>query len=564
MDRRKIVICEYISTGVNYVDDVWARGYEPVLLEGQYVGTEEETAPIREARAAINARLRNKVKIIPENPDYSEILRQVKELDPVLVIAGSEFGVPLASRLSEDLGLPGNPVSALRSMTEKDAMHEALKENGLRYIRGQVIRSEAEAESYYRSLETEDVVVKRVRGAATQGVYLCHGFDETMRAVRGSLGNRVQDNGEDVDILMQERIIGTEYIVNTISCNGEHFVDSVWKYDKILMANGTNAYNNAMTVKELEIGHTALMRYACRVAAAVGVKYGPIHGEYMVDEKGPVLIEVNCRPMGAGLQRKYTEEIFGHHETDLALDSYLDPEKFRIELNKPYRIKKFGAIKLFILKEDTEVYSAPILQIAKHLKSYYTAVFERIGRSLVLPETRNLETTGGSVYLLHEDEHLVRAECELLHLLETKYPRILYQGKSPENKEPHIRPDLGEAIRLGNCHGATIVFSDTVKEFKGVTVVDDRSLDGAYDSFEYGILDLSKPETFLDHESVIQEIFTFTEKIRCGGKILAPESTYTHLPYGLEGMEILLKVAGLRIEMPMGKTKSLLVATKQY
>ena len=46
----------------------------------------------------------------------------MKELDPVLVIAGSEFGVPLATRLSEDLGLPGNPVSALRSMTEKDAI----------------------------------------------------------------------------------------------------------------------------------------------------------------------------------------------------------------------------------------------------------------------------------------------------------------------------------------------------------------------------------------------------------------------------------------------------------
>ena len=111
----------------------------------------------------------------------------MKELDPVLVIAGSEFGVPLATRLSEDLGLPGNPVSALRSMTEKDAMHEALKKSGLRYIRGMIVRDEAEAESCYRSLGTEDVVVKRVRGAGTQGVFLCHGLEETKRAVRESL-----------------------------------------------------------------------------------------------------------------------------------------------------------------------------------------------------------------------------------------------------------------------------------------------------------------------------------------------------------------------------------------
>ena len=175
MEKRTIVVCEYISTGINFVDDIRARGYEPVLLEGNYVGTEEESAPFREAIVAINVHYKDSVRIIVENPDYEDILRQVKELDPLLVIAGSEFGVPLATRLSEDLGLPGNPVSALRSMTEKDAMHEALKKNGLRYIRGMVVKDEAEAESCYRSLGTEDVVVKRVRGAGTQGVFLCHG-----------------------------------------------------------------------------------------------------------------------------------------------------------------------------------------------------------------------------------------------------------------------------------------------------------------------------------------------------------------------------------------------------
>ena len=114
----------------------------------------------------------------------------------------------------------------------------------------------------------------------------------------------------------------------------------------------------------------------------------------------------------------------------------------------------------------------------------------------------------------------------------------------------------------GNCHGATVVFSDTVKECAGATVVDETTLKDAYDSFEQGILDLSRPGSFSDLESVIQEILIFTEKIRPGGRILVPESTYAHLPYGIEGMEILLKVAGLRIEMPMSDNKSLLIASK--
>lgn len=559
--KRSIVICEYISTGINYIDDARSRGYEPVLVEGSYVGTPEEQAPIRAARDAINKHLAGSVKIICENSDYDEILRQVRETNPVVVVAGSEFGVALATRLAEDLGLPGNPVSRIPAMTEKDAMHEALRKAGIRYIRGKVITDESDAIEYYRSLGKEDVVVKRARGAATQGVYLCHGYDEMLSAVRKSFSQPVTDVNEPVAILMQERIIGTEYIVNTVSCAGRHRVVSVWKYDKVKMPNGANAYNYAMTVPRLEVGHSALVRYACQVADAVGVKYGPIHGEYMVDENGPVLIEVNCRPMGGGLQRKYVEEIFGHHETDVALDSYLDPKKFEEGLSAPYRVRKFGAMKIFITYSETEVDSAPILQISTHLRSFYSAGFDFIGRGRTIPETNSLETCGGQVNLLHEDEKVIREECDLLHLLETKYSGILYQSDRPQENASFPVPDIDAVMKAADCRGATLVFSDTATDVRGAIVADSKTLAGSYDSFEYGILNLSDSRSFADLESVVQQFFVFVSKIRRGGRILIPESTYVHLPYGMEGMEILLKGAGLRIEMPVSGMVSLLVAS---
>ena len=67
----------------------------------------------------------------------------------------------------------------------------------------------------------------------------------------------------------------------------------------------------------------------------------------------------------------------------------------------------------------------------------------------------------------------------------------------------------------------------------------------------------------MDLESIIQQIFVFMDKIRVGGKIFIPPSTYCHLPYGIEGMEILLKVSGLLIELPMAEAPDLLVATVQ-
>ena len=53
----------------------------------------------------------------------------------------------------------------------------------------------------------------------------------------------------------------------------------------------------------------------------------------------------------------------------------------------------------------------------------------------------------------------------------------------------------------------------------------------------------------------------FASKIRRGGRILIPQSTYAHLPYGMDGMEILLKVVGLRIELPLEGMVSVLVAS---
>ena len=559
--KKSIVICEYISTGINYIDDARARGYEPVLVEGNYVGTEEEIAPFRSARETINRRLAGSVKIIKENPDYQEILRQVREVEPEVVVAGSEFGGALAARLAADLNLPGNPVSSIPAMTEKDSMHEALRKFGIRYIRGKVVTGEQDAVEYYKTLGTEDVVVKRVRGAGTQGVYLCHGYDEMLAAVRKSFSHPIKNGEEPVAILMQERIIGTEYIVNTVSCKGRHRVVSVWKYDKVKMPNGANAYNYSITVPRLEVGHSRLIRYACQVAQAIGIQYGPVHGEYMVDEKGPVLIEVNCRPMGGGLPRKYVEGIFGHHETDVALDCYLNPRKFEKGFYTPYRIKKIGLMKFFIVHNDTEVNSAPILQIATHMKSYFCSSFDAIGRTTTLPQTKDLETAGGSVYLLHENEQLVRDECELLHLLETRYSGILFQSSRPQEASKCLESDISAVMEVAGCGGATLVFSDTVKEVKGAKVVDSQSLSKSYDSYEYGILDLTQDRTFADLESVIQQILVFASKVRPGGQILVPESTYSHLPYGIEGMEILLKVAGLRIEMPLHDMVSVLVAS---
>lgn len=558
---KKIVIAEYISTGINYVYDAISRGYEPVVIDCAYVGRPHEIEELRAERAAVRAGLPAGVQIIEETDDYEALLAQVRALDPVLVVAGSEFGVPYATRLAADLGLPGNPVDRLKEMTEKDAMHAALEAHGIRCIRGRLVTSVEDARAYYEELGVQHVVVKRVRGAGTQGVYLCSGLDEALHAVEKELSFSVKNGDSDVALLMQEQIRGIEYIVNTLSCGGRHRVASMWRYDKVRLSNFTNAYNYCRTINRLEIGHSRLIQYAFDVLDAIGIQYGPVHGEFMIDEKGPVLIEVNCRPMGAGLRRKYTDLIFGHHETDVALDSYLDPAKFEADRKKPYRPLRKGAIKFFILPQDVVAETTPILPLSRRVRSFYSGRFGALGRELVLPQTRDIDSAGGRIYLLHEDEQTVIEDCDLLHRIEMEYPDILFQNSDKRPQQAGDCRDIGEILTALECGGGTLVFSDSGRPVAGATVIGEQGLRAAYDSYEQGVLDLSRPETFADLEIVITQIYEFADKIREGGLLIIPESTYRNLPYGAEGMEILLQIIGITIEPPRCGIGDVLIAT---
>ena len=72
-----------------------------------------------------------------------------------------------------------------------------------------------------------------------------------------------------------------------------------------------------------------------------------------------------------------------------------------------------------------------------------------------------------NIYLLHEDESLVRYECELLHLLEERYPQILFQSGPAKTSAEYPKPEPESVLKATNCHGATLIFSDTAANVDG-------------------------------------------------------------------------------------------------
>jgi hypothetical protein len=335
----------------------------------------------------------------------------------------------------------------------------------------------------------------------------------------------------------------------------------MWQYNKLAM-NGSNLYENTESVNYLNVGHSRLIRYAYQVLDAIGIEWGAVHGEYIVDERGPVLVEVNCRPMGASMSRYYIEQIFGHHETDVHLDAYLYPEKFEQEAKKPYRPKRKAMVKSLIVAKDVNLQSAPILQMVRHLKSFFDASLERMAGDPNITRTHDLETSGGNIYLISEDEQQVKADCLFLHKLEKDYPQMLLNElKATEDCQVERLPLEEQLNRIDLCN-STLVFSDSNEESEHATVVGGSQLATVYDSYEQGLLDISRQESFRDVESLLQQMFVFFDKLREGARVYIPESTYCHLPYGIEGMEIILHAAGLCIEAPRPGDSQMMVVSK--
>ena len=544
---KNIIVVEAVSTGYNYVEDIIRRGYNPVVLEAKM-----ESAPeVAEVREASYLGFYHQPEIIKEAETYEETLEIVKRFDPVLIVAGSETGVVLCTRLSDDLQLPGNSAKYLDAMTKKDAMHLALKAAGIRYIRGEKVHSTEEALAFCRRNGLSTAVVKPLQSAGSQGLFLCDNTDQVEAAVRKLL-NTLDFFGKPIEeVLVQERIVGTEYIVNTISSEGVHRLNSVLRYKKVKTDEGGYIYDYIEFVKKLEPGHSKLIEYAFQVADAIHFQNGIIHGEYMIDDKGPVLIEVNCRPMGCTMPAEFIDLVYGQHETDTTLDSLLNPKKFLKDLGKPYRPHRKAYLKLIMIPKDMEAEDHPIWELARHLRSTYKIVANTSSVSIVYSKTRDLESNGGIVFLVHDDERVVDADLSLLRRIEKKFFELLINdGMSRKWFEDSSVPptDYKTLMEECGCSGSILIAADDQKDVDGARCVTPETLKDARKGFDYVIIDYRRAIIEASETNLLKLMFDTMDLVREGGKVIIPESTYRYKSYGREGAEVLMAVKGLTLE----------------
>ena len=591
---RNIIVVDCISTGIHFIGDIINRGYNPIVLELKAAGdVESYKAMLKSHYDEIN----EKFDMIYEKDTYEETLEEVRKADPALIVPGNEHGVILATKLANDLGLLCNPIENLDAITLKHEMHNRLAEKGLRHIRGKPVRSLEEAIEFYDSKGLEEVVIKPIYSAGSTAVRICSNKEEMIDAIK-ELFNMKNYYGGDIDeLLVQERIKGEEYIVNTVSCEGLHRVTLIWKYHKVKTNEGAIIYDTVETINELGIAEAEMVEYAYNVADALGIKYGPVHGEYMIDEKGPVLIEVNCRPCGGNMPAKFLDRISGQHETDSILDSayvkqVLDevglipisahvafaemmedldkviadysvigvkflvkkPVRFFEKAKQRYRLLSHGALKMFIVPEDIMARSAPMTSISPNLKSFHKTSFAEMDHGGVFfTKTEDLNSTCGIIYLLNEDKGMLHDDINFLRSIE-KYAFGLILSpeldKINDLDEENIANNLERIIERISDYGTGLLITDQFLDNADILQINLEDISNVNEEFDYVIVNLNKSFVEKRDDITVEDILSIFKRIKVGGMVFVPETTYRFVPGQRKGIEALMINLDLRIEVP--------------
>lgn len=346
---------------------------------------------------------------------------------PCAVLAGCESGVELADALAHLLDLPGNNPESSAIRRDKYLMHENVFKSGLRSLQSRITSDLDRVKTWVRDRSMLPVVLKPCRSAAAEGVHICRTMEEIETAFSSIKGLKTIFGEQQKKVLAQEFAAGTEVVVNTVSCRGEHRISDLWRYSKIITGEGRSVYDGAQLVNDFGQGTEAVIKYALGVLDALGIEFGPAHMEIMLTREGPVLIECGARPMGASFPQNLLKECLGHTQLELSLQAALDPDGFLSEVNRPCSLAAGFYIKCLISKRKGLLQATPAVNLLASLPSVRSGNFTSCIAKGEVQQTVDLISSPASLFLCHKDMDVIDRDYQLLTQLEDEAQNLLFE-----------------------------------------------------------------------------------------------------------------------------------------
>eukprot|EP00977_Amphora_coffeiformis_P010196 scaffold2363_cov159-Amphora_coffeaeformis.AAC.58 len=412
-----VVAVDPYSSGCAIAKEIMSRGYSVVAL-----WTRGLPKDLKEHVPDSCQGIKYKVEI-----DDVETLEETSDLlckaagskdDIVCVFAAGEFGVDLAEKLAEHLHLPGNR-PLVCSRRDKQYQQDLIASKGLRSVRQAGGSDFADVEPF---LETESfpLVVKPLESAGSVGVKMCYSFEEAREHFHTLMKSEMISGARCPRVICQELLKGKEFVVDHVSRDGVHKTTMVWVYDKQPANGSAFVYYGMLPVDSESPEAKILIPYVRSVLDAMGVRHGATHGEVIITETGPCLVEINCRSHGGDaswhpLVRALND---GPTQIEATADAHMDGEAFaKLPDKPPSPFHASGREVTLVSYSKGTVQMTPGYDRIRQLPSYLSMEAPIRPGDKVFP-TVDLMTAVGSVILLHHDPKILARDLETIRRME--------------------------------------------------------------------------------------------------------------------------------------------------
>ncbi|EQC37912.1 hypothetical protein SDRG_04930 [Saprolegnia diclina VS20] len=419
-----IVVVDPFSTGMVLAEEVMKREYTCIAL---YSDTLVVMKPlIQHIRADVRQQFTT--EIYHNGADKSDAaleatIAALKKVGvPILgVLPGAETGVCLADRLSDRMGLASNGAKGTEARRNKYLMGEKIRAAKLRAVKQCSATTWNEIVAFLENDLRPDpfeVIVKPVESAGSDDVTLCRSMDE-VRAAFGNIQGKINHLGlANTATLVQEYLVGTEYVVDTVSRDGVHKVVAVWEYDKRPVNGAPFVYYGVLLRDASSDVAQRLIAYILQVLDALEIRIGPGHAEVKFVHGEPCLVEIGARCHGGeGTYIPIVTPCIGYNQVGVTLDAYFDKPAFDALPVVPATLRAHGCEAMLVAYEHGTLTALPGLDEITRLGSYVSSSFHAKVGDRVVP-TRDMFDTPGSILLVHASKDILEADYARIRALE--------------------------------------------------------------------------------------------------------------------------------------------------
>jgi biotin carboxylase len=450
--KEAVIIVDPYSTGAVVASEIMKRGFSCIALWTRGFAADMKT------HVPISCGSLNYFDEIDEAESLDDTMKIVYkaagQLRVVACLAGGEAGVDLADALSEKMNVRTNGTS-IPNRRDKKIQQELIKAHGLRSVRQSGGAEFSEVEDFLKT-EPYPIVLKPVESAGSDGVKLCHTFEEAKEHFEVLMQSQMVNGGFCPAVLCQEFLRGKEYVVDHVSRDGEHKAVMVWVYDKRPKHGSAFVYYGCIPVDSESPEAKILIPYVRGVLDALEFKNGPSHAEVMMTPDGPCLVEMNCRAHGGDanwrpLCRALTG---GYSQVEATVDCFLDKAEFARLPSKPVSpFKAAGQEVILVCCARGTVKATPGFEDIKNLESFvYLETGVKPGT--FVDYTVDLFTGIGSVILMHHDPDVLKADVERVRLMESDNTLFVFENQAGIMKSPSMASM--DTKMLGSNHSRTV------------------------------------------------------------------------------------------------------------